>query len=136
MPQLTRSFIPCVRRVRSLPLTLIMQQVAVPRRRSRELGAAVGAAGLGRVSGLLALVTQQVAKGAELSAVASVFPALRLRPALYHSDVAHLLAPLSARRHHRLVRHVRGSHARTTGGYTVVSCLWSLLASRDGSTNP
>ena len=74
-----------------LLLALVVQQMAVSRRRPRELGAAVGAARLGRVARLLPLVAQEVAERAELAAVAPVLPALRLGPALDDPDVAAVL---------------------------------------------
>ena len=62
-------------------LALVMLQVAVACRRPCKLGAAVGAHRLGRLARLFTLVSEQVAKRRELAAVASVLPALRLRPA-------------------------------------------------------
>ena len=67
-----------------------MQKVSVASSRPGEFGAAVGAGGLGRLAGLLALVTEQVAEGGELAAVAAVFPAARLGTALDNADVAAL----------------------------------------------
>lgn len=60
--------------------------MTVARRRPCELGAAVGAGRFGCLARLLSLMPQEVAECAELSSVASVLPALRLWPALDHSD--------------------------------------------------
>lgn len=64
-----------------------MQQVAVPCGGPGELGSTVGAAGLGGLARLLALVAEKIAKGRELAAIASVLPTLGLGPALDYSDV-------------------------------------------------
>ncbi len=71
----------------ALLLALVVQQVAVPGRRPREFGAAVGAARFGGLPGLLSLVPEEVAECRKLSAVAPVLPALRLRPAVHHPDL-------------------------------------------------
>lgn len=62
--------------------------MSVSGRRPRKFGAAVGAAGFGGLSRLFSLVAQEVTKGRELAAVAAVFPALRLGPALDDADMA------------------------------------------------
>lgn len=96
-----------------------MGEVAVPCRRSRELGPAVGADGLGGLARLFALVSKQVAEGGKLAPVAAVLPALRLRPALHHPDVVRIMTVPAARGqqrrsrvHHPRVRH-RGLPAGT-----------------------
>jgi hypothetical protein len=85
-------------------LALVVRHVSIPRRRSRELGAAVGAARFLCCSGLLSLMAQEVAKSRKLTPVAAVFPALWLRSAVDHPNVvsrfrrpylrAHLLSPV------------------------------------------
>jgi hypothetical protein len=100
--------------------------MAVVRRGARELGAAVGAHGLGRLSGFLAPVPQQVAEGGELAAFAPVFPALRLRSALHHAD----LASVGRGPTHHLGDGVQG-HARI-GGYQGTSAGWLVLCTFGG----
>ena len=73
--------------VGALFLALVVQQVAVSGRRPREFGAAVGAARFGGLSRFFPLVPKEVAECRELSAVAPMLPALRLRPAVYHPDL-------------------------------------------------
>lgn len=71
-----------------LLLALLVEQMSVSGRCSRELGATVRAAGFGGLSRLFTLVSQEVAKRRKLAAVAAVFPALGLGPAVEHADVA------------------------------------------------
>lgn len=68
-------------------LALIVQQVAIAGRCPGELSAAVGARRLGGLPRLLALMSQEVAKGRELPPVAAMLPAPWLGPALHYSDV-------------------------------------------------
>lgn len=86
-----------------LLLALLVEQVSVPGSRPRELGTAVGAAGFGGLARLLTLVSQQVAEGRELAAVATVFPALRLGPALDDANMAGCVmrVRMCVGRHHR-----------------------------------
>ena len=63
-----------------------MRQVPIARRRPRKLRPALGTVALTRRPGLLALMTQQIAKGAELAAVAAVLPALGFGPLVQHAD--------------------------------------------------
>ena len=69
-------------------LTLLVRHVAIPGRRARKFCPALRAIALGGCTALLALVSQQVAEGAELAPVAAVIPALRLRA---RGDDAHAL---------------------------------------------
>src|SRR3569833_210944 len=82
-------------------LALVVLQVTVPRRRSRELGAAERARDLGRLARFLALVPKEVAEGRELAAVAAVLPALGLGPRLHHPDAALVLRVPGAVAHDR-----------------------------------
>jgi hypothetical protein len=62
--------------------------MAVSRRGSCEFSAAVGASRLGCLARLLSLVSEEVAKGRELPAVAAVLPATGLWAVLHYADVA------------------------------------------------
>lgn len=68
-------------------LAFIVREVAVPCRRSSELGPAVWTHCLGCLARFLALVSEQIAEGGKLSTVAPVLPALRFRPALHDSHM-------------------------------------------------
>lgn len=57
-------------------------------RSSCEFSAAVGARGLGCLARFFSLVSEEVAKGRKLPAVAAVFPATGLWAVLHHADVA------------------------------------------------
>ncbi len=73
-----------------------MGHVSISRRRPRELGTTVGAAGLLGRTRLLTLMAEEVAKSRELSPVAAMFPALWLGPAV---DDSNLLARIRGGAH-------------------------------------
>lgn len=62
--------------------------MAISRRSSCEFSAAVGASGLGCLARLFSLVSEEVAKGRKLPAVAAMLPATGLWAVLHHADVA------------------------------------------------
>lgn len=66
--------------------TLVVCQMSVPRRGSRKLRAALRTVRFRRSPGLFPLMSEEIAKCRELSAVTSVFPALRLGPLVEYSD--------------------------------------------------
>lgn len=62
--------------------------MAVSRRSSCEFSAAVGASSLGCLARFFSLVSEEVAKGRKLPAVAAMLPATGLWAVLHHTDVA------------------------------------------------
>lgn len=102
----------------------------VARRRPRKLGAAFRTVRFGRRAGLLALVTEQVAEGGELAAVAAMLPALRFGSLVEHANRGGRLA---AERlgHGRIGVHVtadvrrRVAHALLLAGSIHRSCCGS-----------
>lgn len=62
--------------------------MAVSRRSSCEFSATVGAGGLGCLTRLFSLMSEEIAKGRKLPAVAAMLPAAGLWAVLHHADVA------------------------------------------------
>lgn len=71
----------------SLDLALVVREVSVTGGGTREAGPAVRARYLGSLAVLFALVSEKVAEGRELPPVASVVPALRLRPRVHQAHM-------------------------------------------------
>ena len=69
-------------------LAFVMEKMAIACSGAGEFSTAVRAGGLGGLSRLLALMSQQVGKGGELTTIAAVLPASWLRSALDDPDVA------------------------------------------------
>ena len=80
-----------------LLFTLVLRNVSVPRCLTGELGSTAVTDGLSRIAGFLALMSKKITECRELTTVAPVFPALRLRRCLEHNRIRCVLSTRSSR---------------------------------------